>query len=864
MDDSCSADRASRASQTALLLRELQQMWQQGDPPRLAWLIGRLDEPTTEAKLQLIAADLNARWQRVGDASVTSATVGDLPARPLAEDYAGFFCDDDWPWVLEKLVLEEFQARHRWGDRPDFEDYRRRFPTQVADWQARIAWPYDSAWNPEQAAANDAATELPAPCSRTGSGIGPTMNPNPHQGDGREASGHHRSTDADAASGKPIPGAQVVTASTRIVLPGVPAANGPEAKFSTPGDPPLSAASASTSGASTADDQTPHQPWMPLAIGERISRYRILSVLGSGTFAVVYLAAQEDLGRLVALKVTRISTTPIRTQAWPRRLISTAPSEPHARFASEETSKLVVLEHDSIVKVYDEERIAERDLLLISMQFVWGTTLKEIIHRAAVTPWASRCGMNLLPLLSDGGPPPLGLSPAIQQQREYVASLPYKSAVFELAIQLASALNVAHAWGMLHLDIKPANILVNQAGRPLLADFNLASDMASLRSAPNIGGTLLYMAPEHLEAFNPEDPTTPEVIDERTDCYSLALVIFEVAACRYPFETRLMANQSISQAAAAAAEERRSFVPKLADYAPAMPRSLDWVLQRALSPDKQDRFESTTEFSRALTAAQKYDEITSRLPEAQWLQAVSRWPRWTMALLAIAPHFIGNVLMIVYPCLIGAAPVESARYWYTFLGLNALVYVATVWAVCRFAFPLIGQLEDVERRAPHSHQDADTARAGYSRTVVAIVTTGLAAWMVMSVETVGWLDLHILLTWLLATTIFTSYSYFGSELLVVRCFYPRLLVMNSSPTITARRELRAASNRVRRFKLLAGLAPMVGALLLMLPAEDPAQLAAIRLLIKALLVLGIVGYLTATAVGGRIQRTIDALTDRAA
>ena len=597
-----------------------------------------------------------------------------------------------------------------------------------------------------------------------------------------------------------------------------------------------------------ANDQEPS----PLAIGEQIAGYRIITVLGRGSFATLYLAEHEALGKLVALKVSRE-----RGQPW---LVHPELQRKQLRTASNEACRLAELEHDSIVTVYAEEVVPERGLRLISMQYVWGTTLKEIIARAAAIPASKRRGVNLLPALSDGGFPSLVLSPAMQQERERFARLSYHDAVFRIAIQLTSALAVAHARGILHLDIKPANILINQAGRPLLADFNLAINASLLEHAHGIGGTLLYMAPEHLDACNPNDPTPPQAINERSDCYSLALVIFELATCQYPFDKQAVAKSSLGEAAEAAAIDRRRGVPSLAQVDPACSRSLDLVLRRAMATDPAKRFESAADFSHALEAAQQYDTLCGRLPPARWLEAASRrWPRVTMTLLAMFPHFIGNVLIIIYPSVTDRSPNDLARYWVPFLSLNALVYAGTVCSVYYFAFPFIRRMLQIEQTAPNSADEADILRSDYSRTLYVLLITGLSAWAVMSLSTVGWLDLHMVLTWLMTVTVVMSYSYFGSELLLVHGFYPRLLVMNHSPRITARRELRAASSRVGWFKLLAGITPMVGALLLVLPVANAEQLSTVRMLTTTLLIFGIIGFVVATTVGGLIQRTIDAL-----
>ena len=83
--------------------------------------------------------------------------------------------------------------------------------------------------------------------------------------------------------------------------------------------------------------------------------------------------------------------------------------------------------------------------------------------------------------------------------------------------------------------MKPANVLIDRYGRPFLADFNVSTRSSEEAHDPNhIGGTLLYMAPEHLEAFCEETPVTP--VDERSDIYSLGLVLWEMLVGKLPFK----------------------------------------------------------------------------------------------------------------------------------------------------------------------------------------------------------------------------------------------------------------------------------------------------------------------------------------
>ena len=106
----------------------------------------------------------------------------------------------------------------------------------------------------------------------------------------------------------------------------------------------------------------------------------------------------------------------------------------------------------------------------------------------------------------------------------------YVDAILCIAARLADALSHAHKRGIVHRDLKPANILLTDDGRPMLLDFNLSEDDKLHRSASaaRVGGTLPYMAPEQLEAFQSGEFHG----DERSDLYSLGIIIFELLTGR--------------------------------------------------------------------------------------------------------------------------------------------------------------------------------------------------------------------------------------------------------------------------------------------------------------------------------------------
>ena len=105
---------------------------------------------------------------------------------------------------------------------------------------------------------------------------------------------------------------------------------------------------------------------------------------------------------------------------------------------------------------------------------------------------------------------------------KYLEGLTYVQAVLWVGSRLASGLAHAHERRILHLDLKPANILLTDEGQPMLLDFNLSMDLKWRSSHGGVGGTVPYMSPEHLEAFHGE----PRTLDGRSDIYSLGIILF--------------------------------------------------------------------------------------------------------------------------------------------------------------------------------------------------------------------------------------------------------------------------------------------------------------------------------------------------
>ena len=262
--------------------------------------------------------------------------------------------------------------------------------------------------------------------------------------------------------------------------------------------------------------------------------FHLIEVLGRGAFGTVYLARQGDLAdRLVVLKIS------------PRR--------------DEEPRLLAQLQHTNIVPIYSIH--SARSLQVVCMPFFGTTTLQDVSDHLKSQVMLPETGLGLISSLIDNrleqqtrltprsenesGPPSGDTNqndipresqwpqpPPSDETLKYLKGLTYVQAVLWVGSRLASGLAHAHERKILHLDLKPANILLTDEGQPMLLDLNLSVDLKQGTSLAAFGGTALYMSPEQLEAFQGKSGT----VDGRSDIYSLGIILFELLTRRRPLE----------------------------------------------------------------------------------------------------------------------------------------------------------------------------------------------------------------------------------------------------------------------------------------------------------------------------------------
>jgi serine/threonine protein kinase len=598
-------------------------------------------------------------------------------------------------------------------------------------------------------------------------------------------------------------------------------------------------------------ENLPHGLGLPFLLkpGVRLADFELVRLLGEGSFAQVFLARQISLERQVALKVTANQGSEART--------------------------LASLEHDHIVQVFGEIVDPAHNLRLLYMQYVPGTTLKKIIDLLRARPPHERHGRAILEIIDGLTVPPAALHPAGLRSREMLQEADLIQAMCWIGGRLAEALDYAHKRGVLHRDIKPANILISPYARPLLADFNLALRTdPSAAAEQSFGGTLAYMAPEHLDAFNPQTGVPHSAVDERSDVYGLGMVLYELLIGQLAFEVA-EGGGSLSQVLHQMAAARRSGAPTLSCQLPEASAALDHVMRRCLAPEPADRYPTARHVAAALDGCRELRRIERDLPAPGPLTRLAlRRPFASLALVTILPHLVGSFVNICYNSLqiVGVlTPAQQTAFLSLVLGYNLLVYPVCVALACFLVAPVWRVWREVQERRPVSWERMDHARRRALSWAPLVVWLSCLGWLPGGVLFPLWIHYlagplppavfgHFLISFTLSGLIALTYSFFGVEALVLRVFYPRLWLECSDIVETIRLELGRAARRIHIFQLLAGVIPLVGAVLMVAGEPEISGGRIYRLLVTALIMTGMAGFGLAVVVNGYLDDILMVLT----
>ncbi len=347
---------------------------------------------------------------------------------------------------------------------------------------------------------------------------------------------------------------------------------------------------------------------------ERIGPYPIVRELGRGGMGVVYLAHDERLSRQVALKVFQ------KYGATDQRFLERFFRE--ARAAGR-------LNHPHIVPIFETGQ--EQGVPYYSMLYIEGPTLEQCLFELRRTPssGATRKSGGSLRALWQRVEQPQPTASSTENPEPWDLSWLECS---RLCREVGGALAHAHERGILHRDVKPANILLDRHGHAWVNDFGLChwEGEAAMTEEGEIVGTLKYMAPEQLEG----EP------DERSDVYGLGLVLYELLTRKEAFpETRR----------ARLVRQITSVDPlRPRKHEPAIPKDLETIVLKATAKLPAERYPSVQAFVRDLTAFEEGRAISARPPST-----------WYLALLLLKRH---KLLAAVILFFVAASAVLTSLY----------------------------------------------------------------------------------------------------------------------------------------------------------------------------------------------------------
>ena len=572
--------------------------------------------------------------------------------------------------------------------------------------------------------------------------------------------------------------------------------------------------------------------------GERFGDFVILRELGAGGFATVYLAHDVTLDRRVALKVSE------------RRGLG-------------EGQALAELEHQNIVQVYGQFTDPTSGKHCLCLQYVPGTTLAQIIDRLHGHGKRPEEGQQFLDAIQIDSNDSIPFDTAGIRNREMLASRGFAAAVCRIGVQMAEALDFAHRRGVLHCDIKPANILVNPYGRPLLADFNVSIGAEKNQANKGVGGTLGYMAPEQLALFL-KQPTEAHV-EGRSDIYSLGVVLFELLTGRLPFE---LPEGSVSFATTLEhLRKQQMFSPDLSWAAENLPPVIERIIRRCLNPQPERRYKDAGELALALSNAYDVLTIEKRLPEARFITGwAERRPILALVVLTLLPQLIGSIVNISYNAVqVQLNAEEQVAFVMIVVGYNLFVYPICIFFMIRLVIPLVRGWRRLAQAGTMTGAEVDSLRGHALRIATWGIILALSGWLPGGLVFPLFIDAlagsvpwqvyaHFFVSFTLSGLIALIYSHFGIQFIVLRIFYPRLANADTRTPATLAAELANASRWLVAFQSLAAVVPLTGAVLLV--AFSGEMTLTYRLLVTSLIVLGMVGVGIAFAVTRKLTKIV--------
>ncbi|MFI5503107.1 protein kinase [Nocardia asteroides] len=606
---------------------------------------------------------------------------------------------------------------------------------------------------------------------------------------------------------------------------------------------------ATATASATAADTVPgaFAPLDRIEIGQRIGDFELLTGLGSGAFARVFLARQTSMQRLVAVKISADRGT--------------------------EPQTLAQLDHDYIVRVFDQQLLdteaggpsTARRLRLLYMQFLPGGTLLGLLRWVRATPPAERSGKLLLDAVDAAMEEKGEIRPTDSSVRAELAELSWPETVAWLGRRLAEALDYAAAHGVLHRDVKPANVLLTAEGVPKLADFNISFSRTVAGTSPvaYFGGSLSYMSPEQLEACHPGLGRSAADLDTRSDIYSLGVVLWELLTGAKPFDdsTAEAAGSGDETTLEAMLERRSGGVDAAAlDRVPEnCPAALRRVLLTCLEPDRARRWPDGAVLAKQFDLC--LDERARDLvdpPPKSWRMQLRRFPLLVMVAAIGIPNALASWYNIVHnQTLVVNRLSETAQQSFVVItaGVNLVFFpagAAVLIYLARFILSVPRGMRHGKRYDPATLRRTrhDALRIGDHAVIVAFSLWALSgvtfpiALQIAAGNVPMRAVIHFLASLLVCGAIAVAYPFFLVSFYMVRCIYP-IFLRHGEISAEDSEWLRALSRRSTWYLAIAASVPLlaVAGVTFLPPTDIPQVIVAVRVLCVGGIIAFIGSYL---------------------
>ncbi|MFC7451352.1 serine/threonine-protein kinase [Rhodococcus daqingensis] len=583
-------------------------------------------------------------------------------------------------------------------------------------------------------------------------------------------------------------------------------------------------------------------------VGQRIDDFDLIMALGRGAFARVFLARQRSMHRLVAVKISHDHGTEPQTMAQ--------------------------LDHDYIVRVFDQRQLEDLRVKLLYMQYVPGGTLLAVLHRNRRSAREPRGGQVLLDAIDEALESKGEIRPTDSSVRAEIAALSWPETIAWLGTRLAEALDHASRQGVIHRDIKPANVLLTADGVPKLTDFNISfSDrIAGVSPVAYFGGSLAYMSPEQLAARHPGMAGTAADLDTRSDIFALGVMLWELLTGRRPFRDAIDADESDASLGTMLDLRRRRIDSQVeADLPLDCPATLRRVLLTCLEPAPRDRWQTGADLAQQfeLCLDPRARDLVDPPPDS-WRLRLRPWAAPILAAGILVPNALAGLYNYTHNRTLivsKLSPLAQEHFGQIQLAITVIAFplMAVVLArLCRR--PILVPRALVRGR---TFDASALARARTDTLLLGdrVVVLFFAAWWIATAVNLIAMRIaagavprgsyvHFLASTVVCGAIAVAYPFFLVSFYVVRCLYPVLLPHGIISGDDARR-LRGLDRRSTRYLAVAASVPLVAiAGATFLPA---AELGAIVVPIRVLCLGAIAAFIAAYWMFRQLEQDLRAL-----